>query len=69
MGLLKKSAVAILGVLIISSTLPFPGHSITYKEEEELSKQFMALVASRFTFIKDPIIEDYVNDIGQRTVP
>ena len=39
---------------------------ITYKEEEELSREFLAVVASRFTFIKDPIIEDYVTEIGQR---
>ena len=65
MGIRKKIGMVMVVVFIIS-VLPNSGHSITYKEEEELSKQFLAVVASRFTFIKDPIIEAYVNEIGQR---
>ena len=53
-------------VLSIISAWPYSGYSITYKEEEELSREFLAVVSSRFTFIKDPIIEDYVNEIGHR---
>jgi len=66
MDVWKKIAMASLMVLFIISVWPYPGHSITYKEEEELSREFLALVASRFTFIKDPIIEGYVDEIGQR---
>ena len=66
MGAWKKSGIAFLVVLFIISAWPHPGHGITYKEEEELSREFLAVVASRFTFIKDPVIEDYVNEIGQR---
>ena len=53
-------------VLLVSGVLPLASHGITYKEEEELSRKFLAVVASRFTFIKDPVIEDYVIEIGQR---
>lgn len=66
MGIWKKSVVFILMLLFISGILPYSGQGITFKEEEELSREFLAVVASRFTFIKDPIIEDYVNEIGQR---
>ena len=66
MGTCKKSAIYMLMLLLISGILPYSGHSITYSEEEELSREFLAVVASRFTFIKDPIIEGYINDIGQR---
>ena len=66
MDIWKKKAMACLMVLVIISALPNPGYSITYKEEEELSREFLALVASRFTFIKDPVIEDYVSEIGHR---
>ena len=55
-----------MAVLLIISAWPYPGHGITFKEEEELSREFLAVVASRFTLIKDPIIEDYVKEIGQR---
>ena len=66
MGIWNKTAAAVLVVLLIFSALPYAGHTITYKEEEELSREFLAVVAGRFTFIKDPIIEDYVNEIGNR---
>ena len=66
MGTKQKSFIAILAALLIVSAWPKIGHGITYKEEEELSREFLAVVASRFTFIKDPIIEGYVDEIGQR---
>ena len=66
MGTWKKSAIAVLMALCIMSTLPHDSRGITYKEEEELSREFLALVAGRFTFIKDPLIEGYVNEIGDR---
>jgi predicted Zn-dependent protease len=66
MEIWKKSAIAFLVVLFISGALPYAGHGITYKEEEELSREFLAVVASRFTFIKDPPIEGYVSEIGSR---
>jgi beta-barrel assembly-enhancing protease len=44
------------------------GHCITIQQERELSKKFMAMVRSRYTLIKDPIIVDYVNRVGDRLV-
>jgi len=63
----KITTIVVLTTLILmGAVLPDQGHAITFKEEEELSRQFLTVVASRFTFIKDPIIEDYVNQIGHR---
>ena len=59
---------AVLTALFIISAWPHPGRGITYKEEEELSREFLAVVASRFTIIKDPIIEGYISEIGQRVL-
>jgi len=41
---------------------------ITIQEERELAKEFMAVVEARYPLIKDPIILDYVNKVGQRIV-
>jgi predicted Zn-dependent protease len=42
------------------------GHCITIQEEREMSKEFMVVVRSQFPLIDDPIINDYVNRVGQR---
>lgn len=66
MRLWKTTTTLCLLVMAVSALTAGLSHGITYKEEEELSREFMAVVASRFTFIKDPIIEGYVNQVGQR---
>ena len=39
---------------------------ITIKEEEELSREFQKLVLEHYQLIKDPVIVNYVNKIGQK---
>lgn len=39
---------------------------ITIQEERELAKEFMEVVKARYPLIKDPIISDYVDKVGQR---
>ncbi|MGD9097255.1 MAG: M48 family metalloprotease [Desulfobacterales bacterium] len=41
-------------------------HGLTIQEEKELSKEYMRVLRKFFEFIEDPIIVDYVNDVGQR---
>ena len=36
------------------------------QEERELSKEFMAVVRTQFPLIRDPIIVEYVNQVGKR---
>jgi len=62
----KTVLICVMVLLLVSGILPDQSHGITYKEEEELSREFLSVVASRFTIIKDPIIEGYVNEIGNR---
>jgi len=42
------------------------GNCITIQEERELSKAFMKVIRSQFRLIEDPIIVDYVNQVGKR---
>ena len=42
------------------------GACITIQEERDLAEEFMAVVAARFPLIKDPVITEYVNKVGQR---
>ena len=39
---------------------------ITIKEEEELSREFQKLVLKHYQLVKDPVIVNYVNKIGQK---
>ena len=54
----------VLGVL--SLITPRSAESITIKEEEELSREFQRLVMKNYQLIRDPIIVNYVNKIGQK---
>ncbi|MBL7178634.1 MAG: M48 family metalloprotease [Pseudomonadota bacterium] len=57
-------------LLIIISGILFPKGAgcITIKEEEEMSREFMKVVMEHFQLIKDPIITNYVNEVGQKNV-
>jgi predicted Zn-dependent protease len=52
-----------VAVLVLS---PTSGYGITIKEEEELSRQMMAAIYKYFDIVDDPMVVDYVNDIGKR---
>ena len=39
---------------------------ISIHKEDELSREFMESVLSYFQLVKDPLITDYVNRVGQR---
>jgi predicted Zn-dependent protease len=41
---------------------------ITIQEEEELSREFMKLILAHYEIIKDPVISNYINDVGQKLV-
>lgn len=62
----RISAVLILTVFVCSLVFGSNAQAITIKEELELSKEFLNMVASRFQIIDDPVIDDYVNKIGRR---
>jgi len=64
---IKKYIAMALLVLIILGSLNTPTvFSITVKEEEEMSRQMMAMIYKHFEVIDDPVLVPYVEKIGQR---
>lgn len=63
-----QKAIAIVSVAVIAmvSLVPPVVRSITIKEEEDLSRQMMAAIYKYYDVIDDPVINDYVTDIGNR---
>ncbi len=55
-------------ILILNGLMPGHASAITPGQEKELSHEFMQYVKKHYTLIKDPIIVDYVNRIGQKIV-
>ena len=69
MLIIKKIVVIwTLAAFFFSTTLVWApeGNCITIQEERELAKEFMAVVESQYRLIEDPIIVDYVNQVGNR---
>jgi predicted Zn-dependent protease len=66
---IKKFIVIGLVVLITLGSLISPTvFSITIKEEEQMSRQMMAMIYKHFDVIDDPVIVPYVNKIGRRVL-
>ena len=67
---LFKKILTLTAILIITVGILFPQQSlgITVKEEEELSREFLKVVFDRYQLVKDPVVVDFVNDIGQKLV-
>lgn len=60
-------------MLLILMTLgafcsPWAAAALTPSQEEELAREFLQVAARHFQFIDDPLIEDYVDQVGQKLV-
>ena len=57
-------------VCIIISVFFIPKYAlgITVQQEEEMSREFMKVVLKHFEFIEDPIVVNYLSDIGEKIV-
>jgi len=55
-------------IVIVGIFAPKGALSITIQQEEELSREFMKVVLKHYEFIKDPLIVNYINEIGQKAV-
>ncbi|MBW2705303.1 MAG: M48 family metalloprotease [Deltaproteobacteria bacterium] len=62
----KVIAIVIIAVIAMVSLVPPVVRSITIKEEEDLSRQMMTAIYKYYDVIDDPVVVDYVNDIGKR---
>lgn len=65
-----KQCILVGTVLIFACGIISPKNvsAITIQQEEELSREFMTLILAHYEIIKDPVIVNYVNDIGQKIV-
>jgi predicted Zn-dependent protease len=55
-------------ILVINIAIPPNASGITIKEEEELSREYMKVVFNHFKPVKDPLIVEYINTVGQKIV-
>ncbi len=55
-------------ILFCGLITPETAAALTIKEENELSKEFLKTVFHEFEVIKDPVINDYINQVGQKIV-
>ena len=65
-----KKFMSLCTVFIITCGIIFPkgASGITIQQEEELSREFMKLILAHYEIIKDPLIVNYINDVGQKIV-
>ncbi len=55
-------------LVIAASLMPKGALAITIQEEEELAREFMKVVLTRYKLIDDYLIVNYVNEIGNKIV-
>jgi predicted Zn-dependent protease len=62
----KIIAIGVILILAVGSLVPPAVFSITVKEEEDMSRQIMAMIHKYYDIVDDPSVVSYVNDIGNR---
>jgi predicted Zn-dependent protease len=62
----KIVAMGVIVILAVSSLVPPAVFSITVKEEEDMSRQMLAMIHKYFELVDDPAVVTYVNEIGNR---
>jgi predicted Zn-dependent protease len=62
----KIVALGVIVILAVSSLVPPAVFSITVKEEEDMSRQMLAMIHKYFELVDDPAVVTYVNEIGNR---
>ncbi len=62
----KIVAIGVILILALSSLVPPAVFSITVKEEEDMSRQMLAMIHKYFEIVDDPAVVTYVNEIGNR---
>lgn len=64
----KLITTGIAFVFFCGLIMPPTSFSLTVKEEEELSEEFLEAVFEAFHVIEDPVINNYLNDVGQKII-
>jgi predicted Zn-dependent protease len=67
MILIKKALpCCMMFFFMITSLFPKEVSAITVKEEEELAREFIKVVKSNYKLISDPMVVEYVNNVGKK---
>ncbi len=62
----KIVAIGVILIWAVGLLYPAAVFSITVKEEEDMSRQMMAMIYKYFEIVDDPAVVSYVNNIGNR---
>jgi beta-barrel assembly-enhancing protease len=70
MMLYAKKLISLWIILALGAGGPFvdPVHALSIKEEKELADAFLEAVHQAYHVLDDPMINNYINDVGQRIV-
>ena len=69
MKFFEKMTLLWVALIIMGSTLsPQSAFGITLQEEEELSREFIKVVLTHYEIIDDPLIVNYVNEVGNKII-
>lgn len=69
MKIVKRCILLCTVLVIVCGIITPKGVSgITIQQEEELANEFIKLISSQYEIIKDPLITNYINDIGKKIV-
>jgi predicted Zn-dependent protease len=61
-------AFSLICILLSSWICPRPCHALTIREEEDLSIEFMKAVRQIYVIVEDPLLQNYINQVGQKIV-
>ena len=66
----KRKTIVLASIFIIVAGIfsPGKGWAITVQQEEELSREFLKVIDKHFELIDDPIIVNYLNNIGNKII-
>ncbi|MBW1725049.1 MAG: M48 family metalloprotease, partial [Deltaproteobacteria bacterium] len=69
MKFFEKLTLLCIALIVMGSTLsPQSAFGITLQEEEELSREFIKVVLTHYEIIDDPLIVNYVNEVGNKII-
>lgn len=69
MKFFEKMILLWVALIIMGSSLsPQSAFGITLQEEEELSREFIKVVLTHYEIIDDPLIVNYVNEVGNKII-
>lgn len=69
MKLLKKFILLCsICIIVVGFISPARALGITVQQEKELSREFLKVVFKHYELIKDPLIVNYVNDVGNKII-